>query len=150
MEIKIYDITAGNREVAEAMRVAPGQELLIETVSACLAEADENSVWNPVVVKVAEDYAAFAMYGLWKDEGSSGRVWLDRFLIDRKFQGRGYSKPVLQALMEHIKAQYGYKELFLSVYETNLVAISLYEKLGFRFNGDLDINGEKIMMANGQ
>ncbi|MBU6134780.1 hypothetical protein [Clostridium tertium] len=29
--------------------------------------------------------------------------------------------------------------------ETNDLAIKMYEKIGFQFNGELDINGEKIM-----
>ena len=147
MDIVFERVTASNREGAESLQVAQGQEIFIETVGSCLAEADSNSIWQPLLIKVDTHMVAFAMYGLWKDEGSAGRVWLDRFLIDYKFQGRGYSRPILGALFLYIYQEFGFPDIFLSVYETNLVAVDLYKKLGFDFNGEVDINGEKIMVA---
>lgn len=32
------------------------------------------------------------------------------------------------------------------MYDDNTFAIHLYEKLGFHFNGELDIHGEKVMV----
>ena len=37
-------------------------------------------------------------------------------------------------------------DIYLSVYEENHVAISLYQSYGFKFNGELDTKGEKIMV----
>ena len=48
-------------------------------------------------------------------------------------------------LLKIMKKEYNPDEVYLSVYDNNKVAIKLYKKLGFKFNGKLDINGEKIM-----
>ena len=148
MEIIFESINGINQDEAKSLRVAQGQEGFIETVGSCLAEADLNLLWQPVLVRIDTHAVAFAMYGLWKDEGSSGRVWLDRFLIDHKFQGKGYSSPILRALFLRIQHEFGYPDIFLSVYDTNTVAVSLYKKMGFDFTGELDINGEKVMVLS--
>ena len=81
------------------------------------------------------------MYGRWQD----GRVWLDRFLIDQRFQGQGYGKAARRLLMLMLIEKYQTNKLYLSVYDTNSSAIRLYQQLGFVFNGELDTNGERVM-----
>ncbi len=66
--------------------------------------------------------------------------------IDERFQGRGYARPVLKELLRVIRETYGDDEIFLSVYADNAVAIRLYESIGFQFNGELDINDERVMV----
>lgn len=149
MDITIAPVTPENREVVSALRVRPGQEGFIETVAECLAEADELPHWRPVGIYHGSALIGFAMYGLWLYEGERGRVWLDRFLLDGGAQGRGYALPALRALIARIRAEYGYDALFLSIYEENTHALSLYRGLGFALNGEVDINGEKVMVLRG-
>ena len=40
---------------------------------------------------------------------------------------------------------YNCNEIYLSLYGDNKWALHLYQKFGFQFNGELDINGEKVM-----
>ena len=75
-------------------------------------------------------------------------MWLDRFFIDERFQGRGYAKPVLIQLIRKIHEEYGYDEIYLSVYESNQLAIKVYQSLGFVFNGEHDINDELVMVLD--
>ena len=75
-------------------------------------------------------------------------MWLDRFLIDKRFQGRGYGKPTLKLLIERLVNEYNCTKIYLSIYDDNVNAIKLYEDLGFKFNGELDINGERVMVKN--
>ena len=75
-----------------------------------------------------------------------GQLWLDRLLIDRAYQGRGYGAGAVAALLERLPKEYGKDRVFLSVYDDNQGAIRLYEKLGFAFNGELDTKGERVMV----
>lgn len=104
------------------------------------------ALWRPIAIEIDGQLVGFAMYGLWENEGAEGRVWLDRFFIDEHFQGKGYATLVLPLLFQRIFTEYARKELYLSVYESNAAAIRLYQKLGFSFNGETDINGEKVML----
>ncbi|BBP91811.1 hypothetical protein BsIDN1_54290 [Bacillus safensis] len=80
-----------------------------------------------------------------KKTNEDGRVWLDRFFIDERFQGRGLGKKMLDALIRHLTIIYKCNKIYLSIYEENKPAKNLYLKFGFQFNGELDFNGEKVM-----
>ena len=171
MHINFLDITNEKlKDEACQLQVASGQANFIETVEACLQEANEIPCWHPIIIQIDAISVGFAMYGLWINEGNDsnansdnsnananangnanakkGRVWFDRFLIDKKFQGKGYSKIILPMLLQKIKNEFNYPKLYLSVYDTNPIAIKLYKSFGFQFNGELDSNGEKIMVLN--
>lgn len=130
------------------MHIGDSQKGTVETVEECCKEAEQFTLWHPIGIADANRFIGFAMYGLWINEGERGRVWLDRFFIDERYQGKGYAKPVLKLLIQRIIDEYGYDKLYLSVYETNEVAIRIYESLGFEFNGELDINKELIMVLD--
>ena len=143
--IKVDDKTI---EIAKKMTVMDYQQHNIETVEECCIEAAELDLWRPMIITIDDVNVGFCMYGLWENEGKKGRVWFDRFLIDRNFQGKGYSKILIPILLKKISQEYyQYDEIFLSVYETNTVAINIYESIGFYFNGEIDSKGEKVMVC---
>ena len=145
MRLRFEPVTETNRAQAEALGVLPEQTDFIESVAECMKEADELKVWRPVGIYDGGNMVGFAMYGCFEEEGQNGRVWLDRLLIDRRYQGKGYGAAALEGLLERLRGEYGKKEIYLSVYENNSVAIALYSKAGFRFNGEADTKGEKVM-----
>lgn len=57
-------------------------------------------------------------------------VYLNRLVINPKFQGKGIAKEVLKLIEEDMKNN-NYETIRLTVYEHNLPAIKLYEKFGF-------------------
>lgn len=144
--IRLLPANAKNRSDLLKLSLLPNQTHFIESVEDCLKEADALSLWKPVGIYDDDTLIGFAMYGLWKREGEHGRVWLDRFLIDQSQQKKGYGKKALIALILHIFESYGYDEVYLSLYEDNTVALNLYKKLGFSFNGEKDIHNERIMV----
>lgn len=145
MNLKFKNIDSYNYNEAINLKVKGSQEGFIETVRECLDEAKELSLWRPVGIYDNNDIIGFAMYGLWINEGSSGRVWLDRFMIGEKFQGNGYGKMSLKSIINKIAKEYKCSEVYLSIYENNTVAIDLYKKFGFEFTGEVDRNGELVM-----
>lgn len=134
------------------LKIQTEQEGFIESTEQCLKEAAELSLWHPVGIYAKETLTdtliGFAMYGFWKEEGPHGRVWLDRFLIDKHYQGHGYGQTVLNLLIRKISAEYQCRQIYLSLYSENITAIRLYEKTGFHFNGEVDEHGEKLMVFN--
>lgn len=146
MELHFEPITSANRKQAEALDVLPEQNGYIESVKQCLTEADSRKSWRPVGIYDGGTLVGFAMYGFFWEYLPLGRVWLDRLLIDQKYQGRGYGKAAVLALLERIRQEYKHKKIYLSVYAENTAAIHLYKALGFQFNGQLDRLGEKVMV----
>jgi ribosomal-protein-alanine N-acetyltransferase len=65
------------------------------------------------------------------------RIHLHHFGILPEYQGKGYSKALLEHSLEIVK-QKGY-QVKLEVHKTNKRALNLYKKYGFKSLGDYDI-----------
>lgn len=146
MEIHSVPITRANREQALALEILPEQRGYIETVEQCLAEADRCRRWRAVGLLDGGSMIGFAMYGFFFWESfPRGRLWLDRFLIDCRYQGQGYGSGALAYLLALLAEKYPKKDVYLSVIRGNERAARLYQKFGFRFTGERDIHGEDVM-----
>lgn len=141
MPLHFVPITEENRREVENLQLFPEQRSYIESVPECLAEAEQTREWRTVGIYDGPTVVGFAMYGCFAQPEPEGQLWLDRLLIDRAYQGRGYGAGAVAALLERLPKEYGKDRVFLSVYDDNQGAIRLYEKLGFAFNGELDTKG---------
>lgn len=146
MNIEIKEITKDNLQEILSLHVSKAQETYIESVEECLEDATECHFYRPVGLYRDGVLVGFCMYGFFPSEGQNGRVWLDRYLIDEQFQGQGLGSIMLQALIAHLIKLYHCNEIFLSLYDDNQRALHLYQKHGFQFNGEKDINGEQVMV----
>lgn len=146
MSIEIKSVTKENLVGILDLHVAENQKPYIETTEQCLKEALEESWYEPAGLYKDGCLVGFAMYGLFISESGNGRVWLDRYLIDERYQGKGLGSEILGILIKYLANKYNHNKIFLSVYDDNKCAIRLYEKFGFEFNGEFDVNKEKVMM----
>ena len=147
--IAILPLLEPEREQIVALTVHQSQLHFIESSAQCLEDARtdfEGIPWNIDGIYVGEELAGFAMHGLHTEtETPRERVWLDRFMMDGKFQGKGYGKKALLMLIPMLYDRYNCTRLYLSAIEANEFAISLYESLGFVKTPFQDSNGERIM-----
>ena len=140
-------VTAKNRGAVEPLALLPEQAGFIESPTECLREADASDFWRPVGIYDGTELVGFAMYGYLPFLGE-GQLWFDRLLIDKAFQGRGYAKAAIAALLERLRQEYPCRRVYLSVYGDNAAAIHLYQQAGFSFNGDYDTKGERVMVLD--
>ncbi|KAA0965313.1 GNAT family N-acetyltransferase [Sporosarcina sp. ANT_H38] len=148
MTILISEVTNENINDILELSINEAQKSFIETPQQCLEEAKECSNFKPVGLYSDNSLVGFAMYGFFPEEGINGRVWLDRFLIDSKYQGLGLGSIMLTALIERLKEEFMCNEIYLSIIADNQAALYLYQKFGFKFNGEVDSNNEMIMVKN--
>ena len=87
------------------------------------------------------------MYGWYSVKHKS--VWLDRFMIDQQYQGKGYAKRFLRLLIQFLQEKFECKIIYLSLHPDNKLAMGLYESFGFRLNGDIDDEGPSCRCCNG-
>ena len=144
--MKIIDVDKKNFWEVVKLKVGEGQEDYIESNAESIAEAKYYLGWKPVCIYNDNILIGFAMYGKCSEDSESNRVWLDRFMIDEKFQGKGYGKKSLMVLINHIEELYNTKKIYLSIFEKNKLALKMYKNLGFEFNGEVDYGGEKVMV----
>ena len=65
-------------------------------------------------------------------------IELIHFMIDARFQGRGYGKAALRAVAAEMLARFGVGEIYLSVDPNNARARHIYEAAGFVPTGERD------------
>jgi diamine N-acetyltransferase len=77
----------------------------------------------------------FIMYGL--EPRDNNEYWIDRFMIDEKYQKNGFGKKALEIIIEKIKEDKTHNRIKISTNPENMIAINLYKKFGFNETGEL-------------
>lgn len=93
-----------------ALSVSGKQQSYIESNAYSLAESVFEPNWCSVGLYDGETLVGFAMYGTGPEQKE---VWLDRFMIDSRFQGQGYARRFLPVLIGCIKNQYECDAIYL-------------------------------------
>jgi diamine N-acetyltransferase len=93
-----------------------------------LAQAYAEPWWNPLAIYAGDTMVGFVMYG--RRPGSDINYIL-RLMIDARYQGRGYGKAALSAVIDRIKQEDG-GEIELDYDPDDPVAVRLYMGMGFR------------------
>lgn len=139
--ISFRDINDTNEDIVRKIELKPEQEGFIETVDECLKEANTYKEWNPVAIYYGEEIIGFAMYGSF---GPNKHTWIDRIMIDGKYQGKGFGKNAIISLIDIVSKKYGVNTIYLSIIEGNAVAYNLYKSIGFEYMNEKDVNGELL------
>ncbi len=108
MSICLKDITIENYFDVLNLEVHPNQRNFIASNSISLAEAyvyDKNGDFiAPLAVYDKEVLVGFVMIAYDQKIGiSKGNYLLFRFMIDKRFQGLGYFKPTMDAVIDFVR-----------------------------------------------
>ena len=104
---------------------------------------------QPFAIYNNDEIVGFVMLDIDGDrDGSKRRCGLWRFMIDKKYQGKGYGKESMKLILEYAKKTLNSKEMETSIVKENIIAEKLYKSFGFEFNGEVDEDDERIMLLN--
>lgn len=145
MKAELREINDTNRSDCIALKVAPEQMQYIAPNEDSLRDAKENAeVARPYAIYIDDRILGFAMFAFDEEnEDPDDKYWLWRFMIDSSLQGKGYGKAALKEIIQYFRTN-GADIITLSTKESNTTALSLYHKLGFKENGDM--NDEEIVL----
>ena len=147
--VRLEEITNVNVWDVCRLRVYDEQKSFVAENVQSLAEAyatrNEGNVAMPFAVYDDERLIGFVMLGYNRrddaeaPEYARGSYCLWRFMIDWRFQHRGYAKLVLEKVIEFIRTQPcgEAKRLWLSYEPDNAHGREVYRKFGFCENGEL-------------
>ncbi len=76
-----------------------------------------------------------------------GTYYLWRFMVDARYQCRGYGSKALELVIKRVGKRPKAKALTLSVVRAEGGAENLYKKFGFEFTGKIE-DGEHVMKLN--
>ena len=148
--VELRKVDATNIWKICALEVAEDQRNFVATNTQSILEAycaiSSGGVAMPYGIYDGETPVGFVMLGFgcedWEDAPKIAKdtynIW--RFMIDRRYQRKGYGKQAMEAVLRlvetfpHGKADW----VWLSYEPENQVAAELYRSFGFRENGQMD------------
>jgi len=132
-DLVFHPVTRENWEAALMLKVKKGQQRFVPTVAESLASAyikPWDEALDPYVI--CRDKSIVGFFYISYTPDSKDNYWIGGFMIDKKFQGKGYGKLAFAQILEFIPHIHTYCELIsLTVEKDNLTARKLYETFGF-------------------
>ena len=138
MNITLRNITIANFYQAVKLKVLPEQEKFVASVTYSIAQTSVLEEAYSLLIYKDDEPVGYSMY-----DCDEGKWWMDRFLIDHKYQYQGIGSKALALLIEHIKTNHQVKELYTSFVPGNEVAKHVYQKSGFIDTGEIQ-DGECV------
>lgn len=140
--IQLKPITRENLENVLALRVSTEQQLYVSPTAHSLAQAYVyRETAFPFAVYADETLVGFIMFGYYE---ARRQYTLWKFLIDQRYQGRGYGKAALMQGIDYMKETFSVKELYTGVSLGNTVAKQLYRSVGFAETGLVEDGMEEM------
>ena len=149
MSVSLRTINDSNRTAVLTLSVLPEQKQFVGTVRDALADAQRYPHANPWyrAIYAGDVPVGFVMIS-WNVVPDPPRIvgpwFLWKFLIDSRYQRRGYGKTAVNLIAEIVRAEGG-TELFTSYVEGEGGPWPFYKRLGFQKTGERDDNNEAIL-----
>lgn len=126
--------TARRNEVL-ALEVKASQKAFIDSsVAEFLADADEHPGFSSYAVCDGDTVVGFACFGY--EARHERGWWIPLIVIDRRFQGNGYGRGTMEAVIARIREEAPDNlSVGLNCRPDNHVALDLYRSLGFEATG---------------
>ncbi len=140
-QISLQEITAETWEQCVSLKVRSDQEHFIASNVSSLAQSKYEPGLLPLAVYAGETMVGFVMYN--EQPFEPGKYFIYRVMVGAAFQGKGYGRAAMRALIERMQALPNCHEIVLSYEPENTVAERLYESLGFRKTGEM-FEGEVV------
>ncbi len=150
-EIQLVPVSGENWRQAvflttDPERKFPLDEQWMASNAFSLLQAHYDPNWDCRLILAGETAVGFVFYG-YVEEYS--QYWICRYMIDERFQGKGYGTRALPLAVEQIRSQYGCEDVYLAVDDKNNRAIKLYRDYGFQPTDRMD-DVERIYVLKGE
>lgn len=141
MNIYLKDIDKTNWEECIGLSVSEHQSSFVATNAYSLLQAHYEENLYPMGIYREDTLVGFLMYQYDIDDDMWGMC---RLMVDSKYQKQGIGKVAIMKLFDIILEKYGHVDFYTSVEPENLIALKLYENLGF-VNTNKLVEGELLL-----
>ena len=145
LNIELKELTEDNLKQCFELKVSSDQARFIASNEESWKAAKENAkTARPFAIYCDGKMVGFTMFAFDEDyEDPNDRYWLWRFMIDERYQRKGYGTAALKLIIEYFR-DHGANNIRLSTKPANTTALNMYRKAGFRETGEV-IEGEVVM-----
>jgi len=123
------------------LKVAPPQERFVAPNAFSLAQALFSKIAWYRAIYAGDTPVGFVML---EDQPEKPEYYLWRFMIAAEYQGKGYGRQAIEAIIAHVRTRPGAKELLLSYIPGEGGPRDFYARLGFEETGQI-VDGETVM-----
>lgn len=144
--IRLERVVRDNWKEVIKLDIADEQRRFLETPSVLhsVAEGQFHPTYTSHAVCDDETIVGFIAYGYLPEEPT--KWWIPLIIIDHRYQGKGYGRGALTAVIQAVREQApDATEIGLSYNPTNAVAEGLYLSLGFEKTDEIDDRGQVTM-----
>lgn len=141
--VELRDLTIDNWEECARLTIAPEQAGLVDANAWSLAEARYHTWMLPQAIYHGATMVGFTMFSITPDP-REGRHWVHRFMIDQRYQGRGFGRAGMRAVVRRMAAIPGCDEIWIGYDRRNAAAAALYHSLGFVETGPAPWEGNDL------
>lgn len=131
-QIRIVPIDKRNWEEAANLQILPEQSGFLTPNVFSIAESKFYPELNPCAIYAGKTLVGFLMYGR---DSEDGQYWVYRFMIDHRYQRRGYGRRAMLQLIDLIRSLPDAPELNIAYDVDNDAARRLYRSVGFTEGG---------------
>ena len=136
--IHLVEIGEENFFTVRALSVREDQRRFLDSPLGILARGYVYRDQRPRVLAVADGETVVGLL-LVKDLDEAPACYdLQQFMIDSRYQGRGYGKAALGLLLDQLRAEGKYADVEVCVHRDNEAALALFTAAGFRDTGYVD------------
>lgn len=141
--VYLKPISDDNREICLQLKPREDQQRLVAPNANSLEKAEREPSTRPYGIYADDTMVGFALFDeeVYPEDGS---FWICRFMIDERYQGKGYGKAGLAAVINQQKSHADCTKIRISHVPDNTVANRLYKSFGFVETGEV-IGGETVL-----
>jgi diamine N-acetyltransferase len=142
--ISIKEITRDNLDEVLALSVNENQRTFVSTNAESLAQAYVYSeTAYPFAVYEDSTLVGFIMMGYYEVK-QYYTLW--KFMIDKRYQNRGYGRKALELGINFLKDKFDVSEIYTGVAPGNEMAKHLYSSMGFEDTGLVELGMEEMRL----
>lgn len=141
--LSLKPITKHNWIEAISLTVREDQEEFVASNTFSLAQLNFLDDFYAKGIYSGDTLIGFTLYGLDEEDQE---YWIYRYMIDARYQGKGYGSKAISLIIDDIKElkEPHHSTLTLSYEPENKQARHIYEKAGFKEVEGLIIDGEQV------
>ncbi|WP_010093847.1 GNAT family N-acetyltransferase [Ornithinibacillus scapharcae] len=144
MKIEIKSVTTENIRDCVRLEVSEDQKDFVARNIATIAWAYVDNTFTPYAICHNDVVIGLAAVEYIPDNDPEDKHWIPRFMIGAEFQGKGYGRGAMRALIEMIAKHDDCERIRLSVVPENKGAIAFYNSIGFNMTNET-IEDELVM-----
>lgn len=143
MNIQLHKITPELEHECTQLNVSAGQLNLVASNADSLVHATNEPTSVPYGIFNEEEMVGFILFD--NEAYTDGYYWILKFMIDARFQGKGYGKAAIKEVIKMLSTREDCTQIRVSHIPINLAANKLYKSVGFTETGELEDNGDIIL-----